>query len=134
MAAHNAVTLIRSVTTPEIQDELSAGTLKEFWNVLPTDQYDGEMIPRSRRVPLERVEHEAKRMRLRRSTPIVVYCNGPDCTPSLNAAEILVRHGFTNVRAYEGGILAWRDAGLTVARDLFVGPRSGQAPVAATMG
>lgn len=39
---------------------------------------------------------------------IVVYCGGPKCPQSRMAAEKLVKFGYINVHAYEGGLEEWR--------------------------
>lgn len=43
---------------------------------------------------------------------LVVYCAGPQCWGSYNAALRAIHMGFRNVHWYRGGIEAWRDAGL----------------------
>jgi rhodanese-related sulfurtransferase len=43
-----------------------------------------------------------------RSSPIVVYCNGPFCGKSRRLGEDLVKAGFTNVRRYQLGTPMWR--------------------------
>jgi rhodanese-related sulfurtransferase len=44
---------------------------------------------------------------LDKNKPIVVYCALYECDASLKAYEILMELGFTNIRAYEGGIREW---------------------------
>ncbi len=51
---------------------------------------------------------------LPKSAEIVVYCGGPKCPRSRMAADKLVKLGFENVRAYEGGLEEWRGAGLAI--------------------
>jgi rhodanese-related sulfurtransferase len=53
---------------------------------------------------------------LPRNTEIVVYCGGPKCPQSRIAAEKLVRLGYENVRAYEGGLEEWKAAGFAVEK------------------
>lgn len=43
-----------------------------------------------------------------RSTPIVMYCNGPFCGKSKRLSEELIAAGYTNVRRYQLGIPIWR--------------------------
>jgi rhodanese-related sulfurtransferase len=43
---------------------------------------------------------------------LVVYCAGPQCWGSYNAALRAIRMGFRNVHWYRGGVEAWRQAGL----------------------
>jgi rhodanese-related sulfurtransferase len=48
---------------------------------------------------------------LERDDDIVVYCSGYDCIASVYAYEYLVRHGYTHVRRYAGGIIDWEESG-----------------------
>lgn len=49
--------------------------------------------------------------------PLVVYGSGPASQDSLVAAAKLQQAGYTNVRVLEGGIEAWREAGLPLEGD-----------------
>ena len=53
-----------------------------------------------------------------RSTPIVLYCNGPLCGKSKRTALTLAEKGYTNVRRYQLGLPVWRALGNTVQTDL----------------
>jgi rhodanese-related sulfurtransferase len=47
----------------------------------------------------------------RKSTAIVLYCNGPFCAKSKRLAAELVAAGYSNVRRYQLGIPVWRSLG-----------------------
>lgn len=98
----------RIITLEELTDEQQAGQVPEFWNVLTDDYYTGELIPTSRRVPLDRIGREASA--LPKDTEIVVYCSGRDCPQSKAAGQKLSSLGFSNVRVFEGGLEAWKGA------------------------
>ena len=53
---------------------------------------------------------------LPKNTEIVVYCGGPKCPQSRMAAEKLIKLGYENVRAYEGGLEEWKGAGFAVEK------------------
>ena len=53
-----------------------------------------------------------------RSTPLVLYCNGPYCGKSKRTALALAEKGYTNVRRYQLGLPVWRALGNTVQTDL----------------
>jgi rhodanese-related sulfurtransferase len=106
------------ITVDALTQRLAAGSVVELWNVLTDDYFTGEMIPGSRRVPLDQVGREIATSRLARDTAIVVYCSGPRCPQSRAAAEKLVTLGFTEVRAFEGGLEAWKAAGQRVERPM----------------
>jgi len=46
-----------------------------------------------------------------KSTPIVLYCNGPFCGKSKRLSAELVEAGYTHVRRYQLGIPVWRALG-----------------------
>ena len=101
----------RRITADALARDLEAGAVAEFWNVLTDDYFTGEMIPGSRRVPLDQIGRELARAPLALDTAIVVYCSGPTCPQSGQAGDKLAAFGLTNVRIFEGGLTAWRDAG-----------------------
>ena len=105
------MTTIRTIQIEELQRRLSQLDQLEFWNVLTDEYFHGEMIPGSRRVPLDQVGRESADVRISKETEIIVYCAGPSCPQSHRAAEKLVTLGFHNVAVYEGGIAAWKKAG-----------------------
>jgi rhodanese-related sulfurtransferase len=51
-----------------------------------------------------------------RDEPFVVYCSGVTCTRSFRAVALAVRWGFTQVKYFRGGVVAWRDAGLDLVK------------------
>jgi rhodanese-related sulfurtransferase len=95
----------------QLTRELEAGALAQFWNVLTDEFFKGDLIPGSRRVPLDRVGREVAESGIVKDAAIVTYCSGPGCPQSKAAAEKLMALGFTNVRAFEGGLEAWKAAG-----------------------
>jgi len=48
---------------------------------------------------------------------VIVYCAGPTCHASENAARELTDLGYSNPRHYAGGKQDWQDAGLPVVSD-----------------
>lgn len=46
-----------------------------------------------------------------RDTPLVLYCQGPQCWMSYNAAVRAIALGYRNVLWYRGGLEAWAKAG-----------------------
>jgi rhodanese-related sulfurtransferase len=105
----------RIITLDELTARQAEGRVAEFWNVLTDDYYTGELIPLSRRVPLDRVGREASN--LPKDTDVVVYCSGTDCPQSKAAGEKLAVLGFENARVFEGGLEAWKEAGRPVRED-----------------
>ncbi|HEY9401710.1 MAG TPA: rhodanese-like domain-containing protein [Pyrinomonadaceae bacterium] len=107
---------VNTISTAELDGRLRENGNLQFWNVLTDEYFNGELIPGSRRVPLERVGREAHESNLTKDAEIVVYCAGPHCPQSGYAAEKLQTLGYTNVRAYEGGLEEWKGLGREVER------------------
>jgi len=105
---------IAAISATQLAERLRAGEVAEFWNALTDAYFTGEMIPGSRRVPVDQVGREVAQTGLAKDTPIVVYCIGPACPNSRQAAEKLVAFGFTDVTVFEGGLEEWKEAGYGV--------------------
>jgi rhodanese-related sulfurtransferase len=54
-----------------------------------------------------------------KSTPLVVYCDGPECWDSYNAVLRLSALGYEKLYWYRGGLPAWREAGLPLVKAVF---------------
>ncbi len=61
---------------------------------------------------------EIGRMVPSKSSPVVVYCNGPFCGKSRRLGDELVGDGFTDVRRYQVGAPVWRALVGTVVTEL----------------
>ena len=105
---------VKTISTAELDARLRENGRLEFWNVLTDEYFNGELIPGSRRVPLDRVGREAHEKGLAKDAEVIVYCAGPQCPQSRMAAEKLQGLGYTNVRAYEGGVEEWKGSGRAV--------------------
>lgn len=46
-----------------------------------------------------------------KNTPLVVYCNGPNCWKSFKSVIMLVREGYTKVHWLRDGFPAWLEKG-----------------------
>ena len=107
---------VETISTEQLEQRLKRGNSLHFWNVLTDGYFKGEMIPGSRRVPLDTIGLEVSEARSPKDEEIIVYCGGPTCPQSLQAARKLMDLGFTNVRAYEGGLEEWKNAGNNIER------------------
>jgi len=72
--------------------------------LMPPGEYDDRIYDVSAELPAE--------------LPIVVYCEGGDCTSSLEVARRLIEDGWSNVHLYEGGFPEWEAAGHAVAEGM----------------
>jgi rhodanese-related sulfurtransferase len=107
---------VKTISTQELRQLLDSKRPIQFWNVLTDEWFKGENIVGSRRVPLDKVGSEVRSTNLPKDAEIVVYCGGPKCPQSRMAAEKLVKLGYENVRAYEGGLEEWKSAGFPVEK------------------
>ena len=103
------MTEIRTISTTELQQRLAEGHPPEFWNVQSSPHFSGDLIPGSRSIPLDTIEHGI--VGVQRNAEIVTYCGGPQCSQSTAAARRLIALGYTNVRAYHDGLSGWKAAG-----------------------
>ena len=106
----------KTISTEQLQQRLKQGNGVDLWNVLTDGYFKGEMIPGSRRVPLDTIGLEEFQAQSPKGEEIIVYCGGPTCPQSLQAAQKLTDLGYTNVSAYEGGIEEWKNAGNKIER------------------
>jgi rhodanese-related sulfurtransferase len=107
---------VKTISTEQLQQRLKQGNGLHLWNVLTDGYFKGEMIPGSRRVPLDTIGREVSEAKSPKGEEIVVYCGGPTCPQSIQAAQKLADLGYTNVRAYEGGLEEWKSAGNKIER------------------
>ena len=61
---------------------------------------------------------EAAFAALHHDEEIVVYCTGGSCPSSRWAYHLLRSHGFTHVRLFAGGLIAWDAAELPLAGEM----------------
>jgi rhodanese-related sulfurtransferase len=107
---------VSTISTEQLDQRLQQGGAFQFWNVLPDTYFRGELIVGSLRVPIETVGREVQRLGLPKGAEIIVYCADLACPLSRKAAEKLQELGYTNVRAYEGGLAEWKESGRPVVR------------------
>lgn len=100
---------VRVMSTAELQQGIDRDSGLHVLNVQTDQFFAGELIPGSRRIPLDGIEQGVRD--LPRDSAIVTYCAGPACSQSTQAAEKLMTLGFTNVRAYTDGLEGWKAAG-----------------------
>ena len=108
------MTNVRTLSTEDLRQRLGEGNGLQLWNVQTDQFFSGELIPTSRRVPLDTLEQHAAR--IGKDVPIVTYCGGPQCPQSREAAQKLAAIGFTDVHIYTDGLEGWKTGGLEVVQ------------------
>jgi rhodanese-related sulfurtransferase len=108
---HEAIEMndVRTLSTAELQQGLDRDNGLHVLNVQTDQFFAGELIPGSRRVPLDAIGPGA--LDLAKDAEIVTYCAGPACSQSTEAAHKLAELGYTNVRTYPDGLQGWKAAG-----------------------
>ncbi len=108
---------MRVVEVREVQDLLDKRSNSTIINVLPSSLYEEGHIPDTINIPLENSDfvQQAKKLAFDLNAPIVVYCSGPQCNASVEAAKLLEKEGFSNVIHFKGGMEEWQNANKTIA-------------------
>jgi rhodanese-related sulfurtransferase len=109
-----SATTIATLSTTEFAQRVRDDVGVHVWNVLTDAWFKGELIPGSRRVPGDRLGEVVRRSTLARNASVIVYCQGPQCPASREAAEKLQALGYSGVLVYEGGLDEWKQAGFGV--------------------
>ncbi|HUN91497.1 MAG TPA: rhodanese-like domain-containing protein [Burkholderiaceae bacterium] len=77
-------------------------------DVREAGEYGAASLPNARNIPLGEIDKRAAE--LRKERPVIVFCNGGGRAP--RAAARLRAAGLAEVYVLEGGLAAWREAGL----------------------
>ena len=81
-------------------------------DVRPRDEYEQGHIPGALSLPVRELRRHLRDLPANRE--VIAYCRGPYCVYSIEAVELLRKHGF-RARRTDTGIPDWRAAGLPVA-------------------
>jgi len=98
----------------ELYAQISSGASPVIVDVRsPTAQtLQSQRIPGALHVPLQEVNHHIAT--LPRDRDIILYCTCPNEASAVQAARLLMTHGFRRVRPLHGGLDAWIAAGYAV--------------------
>ena len=83
-------------------------------DVREPEEYVAGHLPESRNFPLARLEERAGELDKLKSTPLILICQTG--ARSSGACNTLAKLGFTKVHNLDGGIAAWRTAGLPLKK------------------
>jgi polyisoprenoid-binding protein YceI/rhodanese-related sulfurtransferase len=102
---------------------LDGGRPVTLLDVLPKEAFEEQHLPGARNACVYEVTflQSVQEMVPDLGEAIVVYCSGPDCLASKDAAERLAAAGYTGVHRFPGGRAEWQAAG-----HLLEGERSGE--------
>ena len=105
--------MVESVSTEYVEEALKNDTAAVVL-VYSESKYEQERIPGSINIPQHAVGEEFPE-RFDEDDEIVLYCGMETCFASPRVAARLESMGFENVKDYEGGLAAWKEAGLPTA-------------------
>ena len=83
-------------------------------DVREENEFAGGHVPEARNIPLARLAERTGELKKYQQKPIVVNCQGG--VQSAKACDQLKKAGFTRVHNLQGGINAWNNAKLPVAK------------------
>lgn len=102
---------IVTISKEELKKKIDRKENVQIINVLAPEYYKDGFIPGSMRIPTAELENRL--WEIDKDREVIVYCASYKCDASKRAAEALATLGF-DVKAYEGGIKEWKEAGYPV--------------------
>jgi rhodanese-related sulfurtransferase len=102
---------VQTINKDQLLGKIKSNSGVQIVNVLSPEHYGEGFIKGSKKIPLNQLD--GRLGELDKTKEIVTYCASYDCSASLKAAEKLAAKGF-KVKAYEGGIKEWSEAGLPI--------------------
>lgn len=98
---------VRTIEAGELKQMLDDGVEFKLVNALGEWEFRAKHIPGSIHFPTAEDAFEA----LKPTDEIVVYCSNPACRASAMMYRELEKRGYRKLRRFEGGLVAWEDAG-----------------------
>jgi rhodanese-related sulfurtransferase len=83
-------------------------------DVREPNEFTNGRLPNAVHVPLSQLKDRGSELAKHASRPVIVYCERG--MRSGSAVPALTRLGFTRVQSLRGGLRAWREAGLPIAK------------------
>ena len=106
------------IDVSEVRQRLEGGAPMLLIDTRGRGEFEQEHIPGAINIPLPKIAAAGQLPGIARDYEIVVYCIAETCPISRNAARVLARLGYTNVKDMRAGLLGWKQAGFeTVAGD-----------------
>ncbi len=105
---------IAEVTITHVRDRIAAGGPFHLIDVREESEWAGGHLPGARHLGKGIIERDVERAIPDLNSEIILYCGGG--FRSALAAESLLKMGYTRVLSMDGGIRAWREAGMPIER------------------
>ncbi len=104
--------MIKQTSVQEISELINGGGACQVIDVREYGEFEAEKIHRAKLVPLSNFERQIGE--IDRSQPVYLMCRSGN--RAKQAAEKLVKRGFSDVHVIEGGMLAWEGANLPTVK------------------
>jgi rhodanese-related sulfurtransferase len=109
-AVHLDGTLAQSL----LLERLNSGEAPLLVDVRTPGEFESGHVPGAINIPLQDLQRRLRELRPYRDTELVLYCETG--VRAGHAGRLLEQQGFTELRALEGHMSAWRGAGLPAER------------------
>jgi rhodanese-related sulfurtransferase len=109
--------MITEINREDLKQKLDHPKKFTLVETLPAESYRRGHLPGAINLPPERVQSQAEELLPSKDSEVIVYCAGPTCHASEDAARELDQMGYSNVRRYAGGKQDWSDAGFPLISD-----------------
>ena len=104
--------MIKQTSVQEINGLINVGGAPQLIDVRDSGEFEAAKIQRAKLIPLSNFERQTNE--IDRSQPVYLMCRSGN--RAKQAAEKLVKRGFSDVHVIEGGMLAWESANLPVVK------------------
>jgi rhodanese-related sulfurtransferase len=84
-------------------------------DVRETKDFDGAKLPNALHIPMSQLKSRGQELAKLTKRPVLAYCSRGNSSRS--AAGVLKQLGFAEVYELQGGLQAWKDAGLPLERE-----------------
>jgi rhodanese-related sulfurtransferase len=111
------IPMVTEIGRGELKQKLDHPKKSILVEALPEEQFRKVHLPGAINLPAREVRTLAPDLLPTKDIEVIVYCVGPACHASREAADELTAMGYSNVRHYVGGKQDWINAGLPVIRN-----------------
>jgi rhodanese-related sulfurtransferase len=110
----DAKTRVAQCTVADVKARLDRGERFQLIDVREDSEWAVDRAAGARHIGRGVLERDVESLIPEKATPLVLYCGGG--FRSALAADNLQKMGYTNVISMDGGIRAWREAGLPLEK------------------
>jgi rhodanese-related sulfurtransferase len=109
--------MVTEINRDELKQKLDHPRKFVLVEALPAHDFRTLHLPGAINIPADQVRTLAPELLPNKDVEVIVYCAGPACHASENAANALTELGYSNVRHFVGGKQDWISADLPVVRN-----------------